>query len=30
MAEKKPPRKGEQIVDLYFPDHKIVPINMEK
>ena len=30
MAEKKPPRKGEQIVDLSFPDQKIVPINMEK
>ena len=30
MAEKKPPRKGEQITDLSFPEQKIVPINMEK
>ena len=30
MAEKKPPRKGEQIVDLSFPEQKIIPINMEK
>ena len=30
MAEKKPPRKGDQRIDLSFPEQKIVPINMEK
>ena len=30
MAEKKPPRKGDQLIDLSFPEQKIVPINMEK